>query len=464
MRRSALLTLAAGMVLYALFFARPHPTPGPPMRDFEAYYAAGTAWRHGIDPYGTMIWQTERTLPGVAARRNELLPFVGPPASLPVWAAFSRLSFYQANALWRTLLLISLALLAFVALRLAGIPLTLQAALATIIFSLGFGPVTSSIALGQVALPAYAFAAFALLWPAAAVCAWIQPNVAIALASQVLRKNGALVFAATAALFALGCAIVGGTSGLTHYATILKEHAGAERFSAIQITPAAIAYGFGAGESTAQVTGTLAATAAIIAWAYGMYVLRDNIARFCATCALLPFAIQFFHEHDLVVLFIPALFLATRCSARVWPAACVAALFCATDWIGLAQRPDGASQTVLLVGAAGIALFAMRGDLPLRALFAPAGVLVVIGIAAAYAQTHPAPVWPDAMRASPVALNGNAAHVWHAEQAASGLLEPDIFWALLRCGSLAGCAALAYAGLINSIFPARSKSPLRAPA
>lgn len=61
------------------------------MRDFEAFYAAGVAANHGADPYGRAIWDAEKTIPGVDLSHNETLPFVGPPAGLPLWRALARL-------------------------------------------------------------------------------------------------------------------------------------------------------------------------------------------------------------------------------------------------------------------------------------------------------------------------------------------------------------------------------------
>jgi len=465
MIRAVLLALAAAAVLTALFFARPRATPGPPMRDFEAYYAAGNALRHGADPYGTAIWKSEKALAGVSAQRYELLPFVGPPATLPLWSAFAHLPFGAANAVWRGVLVLFAAALVLVALRLCGLALRAYTFLAIAIFAFGFGPLTSAVALGQIALPAYACAALALIWLPAGILAWAQPNIALALVSLANTRKGAFAFVGGLAIFALGSLLVAGPRGVMHYLAVLRAHGEAERFSSIQITPGAIAYGLGASPALAVSVAVAVAILAAALWLLRVRRLREGIARFCGTCALLPLIIPFFHEHDLIVMFLPALYFSMRCSRRAWPLVAAAALFCATDWLGLAQRPDGALQTLLLVGAAGVALFALRGDLHPRMLAVPAGVLVAIGIAAALAQTHPAPVWPDAMRAlPPAALRGDAAAVWHAEQIATGLIMPNVFWALLRCGSLAGCVVLAYASVFSSKYPAGSKSPLRAPA
>ena len=70
---------------------------GPFARDFEAYYAAGATWNAGGDPWSRDVWRVERTIPGVDATRDELLPFVGPAASLPLWSLLARLPFGVAR-------------------------------------------------------------------------------------------------------------------------------------------------------------------------------------------------------------------------------------------------------------------------------------------------------------------------------------------------------------------------------
>ena len=286
-------------------------------------------------------------------------------------------------------------------------------------------------------------AGFALLWPPAGILAWAQPNVAVALISQTLRRKGAQAFVGGAIVFVLACAAVAGWQQLNAYAQILHAHQQAERFSAIQITPAAIAFGLGASPRVASSIGIATMLTAIAAWIMLMRRERDRIGQFCGTCAILPLVMPFFHEHDLLVLFIPSVYFTLRCSTRMWPLAAAAALLCATDWLGLAQRPDGALQTMLLVGSAGIALIALRNDVRPGMFVVPACVLALIAVAAVVAQTRAAPVWPDAMRTIAHGnLAGGAADVWHREQFATGLLAPNPFWAALRAVSLTGVVML----------------------
>src|ERR1700726_4519039 len=108
------LGLAGALIAIALAFTlfRPPPTPGPFARDFEAYYSAGATWNAGGDPWSRDVWQTERTIAGVDASRDELLPFAGPAASLPLWSLFARLPFDAARIVWSVLLLLAVLVLA----------------------------------------------------------------------------------------------------------------------------------------------------------------------------------------------------------------------------------------------------------------------------------------------------------------------------------------------------------------
>ncbi|HEY6326200.1 MAG TPA: hypothetical protein VIW73_06790, partial [Candidatus Cybelea sp.] len=118
MTRRWLLCAACGVIAIAVFAARPVRTPGPVARDFEAYWAAGCAHDAGADPYGRTIWNCERRVPGVKAARDELLPFVGPPATLLAWGVVARSSYDAAMRPWWAVL--AIALLALVAAVAAG--------------------------------------------------------------------------------------------------------------------------------------------------------------------------------------------------------------------------------------------------------------------------------------------------------------------------------------------------------
>lgn len=473
MNRALLLAAACAAVLYALFFARPHATPGPAMRDFEAYYAAGATWNAGADPYGTAVWNAERRIDGVRADRYEFLPFVGPPAALPIFGLVARMPYPVATIVWRGVLALSALALALAALRLAGLALNAWRIAAVAVAALGFGPLTSAVALGQIALPACAAAVCAALllrrspaWSAiVSSFGWLQPNVALALLSQSTSKRALPGIAGGIALFAGISLAVSGAHGAFDYANVLRAHGAAERFSAIQLTPAAVAYGLGANGQAAAATGAIVAVAAIAVWFWLMRLPSSPAMRFAVTCALLPLAVPFFHEHDLVIVFAAAIVFTARGSERAWPFALAGSLFCATDWLGLAQRPDGTLQTLLLVGAAGTGLALLRGAARARSISIVFGVLASIAVASAVAHAHPAPIWPDAMGALPPDVRASgAAAAWHAEQAATGLFARNAAWALLRSLSLAGCALLVYAGALSCRSTADSRRSSTVPA
>ncbi len=315
----------------------------------------------------------------------------------------------------------------------------------------GFGAITNALALGQIALPVAA--AVAISYAAtrfggkvlAATAAFAQPNLALALAGEFRRKNTALALIAAVALFALVCAGVS-ANGILAYALVLAAHATAEQFSAIQLTPAAIAYGFGAPAGIALAIGGATAAAALLLWLRAMVRFEDRLTLFVISCALVPFGAAFFHQHDLVILFVPAIALVLRAPVTVLPLAMSGALLCATNWIGLAQNPEATVQTLLLTGAFALALLALRGDFAYRELAVPAAILLLVTATGISASTHILPVWPDAMGTLPPHVAAlSAAAAWHAEQIATGLFTRHAFWSVLRCASLAGCVLLAYA-------------------
>ncbi len=453
MTQRRLLAAACLAIAVALMAARPAATPGPVLRDFEAYWSAGATWSARADPYERAIWNAEREVPGVDARRDELLPFIGPPATLLLWSLLARLPYDVAAVVWWSVLALSLLALVPLLIRAGGASITPFSFLAILALAVSFGPVTSDLALGQIALPALLGAvALAILADrslviatAGACIAFTQPNLALALASQLGRNRATLaIVAGAAATYVLGTLAAGPRWPLA-YARAAFAHGGAERFVAIQLTPASIAYGFGAPARGVEFVAALAALAAIAAALAIAVLVRDRFARLAAFAALLPFASGFFHEHDLTVAYPAAAWCALRARGTTRAVALSGTLLVAIDWLGLAQRPTGIVQSLLLAIAA-LCAFAALGEqsdsrISVRAAMAPA---VLFALAAWLAVRDPVPVWPDSL--GPFrAPHATVAAVWMAEQRAAGLLRADPLWALLRSFSLLGCALLAYA-------------------
>jgi hypothetical protein len=454
--RHIAIAIAAIAYLSAILFFRPQPTPGPVMRDFEAYYAAGATWNRGEDPYGRTIWLAERSVPGVSAARDETLPFVNPPiVALPFFGLLARLPFAAAAAIWACAIALALVLLIVATLAIVGGPRDWRAYAAAAVFALAFGPISSNLALGQAALIAAA-AVVCTGWsllrdrpaPAAigAYIALVQPALALPLVAwlRTWRWAAPLALAGAAALVVwVGMSARGHVPGFIAYATLLREHGSAERFALIQYTPAAIAYGLGANDAIANAIGVAIALVAVLCWL--VIVARSragSLVPFVAACALLPFVVPFFHEHDFALLWFPCAFVLVRSGRDLQRSglALLATLLIAVDWLGVAQRSDGAAQTLLLLIAVAAAAVALAPSTDARSSLVTVAPAAMLFVAAALAQHHAAPIWPDAMRPFSMQPDASIAAVWHAEQAAAGMFARVPFWALLRVPPLIGCA------------------------
>ena len=261
-KRRWLLGVAFAAIAGAVFFARPAATPGPSLRDFEAYWSAGATWNSGDNPYGRAIWIAERTVNGVTPSRDELLPFVGPPPTLLLWSLFARLPYDRAAIIWIAVLVAALLAMVAATLRGSAMPVKLSAfcrstRLGDRIRSADQRPRTRPDRPSRFCRRgARRRRAFAMARGSRGVR---RLRSAKRLRRPVLgigrnRATFAIVLGVVAT-YALG-AFVAGWSWPLAYARVLAAHAGAERLSAIQITPAAIAYGFGASPAAADVVGT----------------------------------------------------------------------------------------------------------------------------------------------------------------------------------------------------------------
>jgi len=461
--------LLLSLALFAAFLGllvHPKSLPGPVMRDFEAYYAAGETWRYHGDPYGRDVWRVERRVPGVVASRDELLPFVGPPFGLPLWDGLASLPWSAATTVWGIVLAAAFATIVFGSLRLAGGSFDALDGFAVLALGAGFGPLTSALALGQVAAPSCAaIVAVPLLLrtrtafaaTVGTLVAALQPNLAIVLATQFGTTRRATIAFAFAAAIALGGSwlALSDLGGIAHYLDVLAGHAGAERFIAIQLTPAAIARSFGAAPRFAVTLGILVACLALVLAAGQLLSQRyDAVGRLALASAGLPFVLPFAHEHDLAILFFPALLVLRRARGTAWVLGAIGALAVAVDWLGLAQRAGSVAQPLFLCLGAAFAVAVLARE-PLRPYhFAPLAVALATAAMAALTAGHPLPSWPYGLPlgfTAPPQLT--APVVWHAEQVLSGVARLDPVWGALRALSLSGCALVWIAGAVALADP-----------
>jgi hypothetical protein len=472
-RRSAFALLALVFAALAATIFRPASAPGPFARDFEAYYAAGATWNAGGDPWSRDVWPFERTIAGVDAARDELLPFAGPAASLPLWSLLARLPFDAARVVWVTVLALAFAVLAAAAAALAHVRLTLGRALSAMLFGAVTGPVVSDVALGQAALVSAAAVGIALLalerrsvWAiAAAFAAAIQPNLALPLAVRLIDRRAAVLLAAGAALFfAVTFAVGGGGDAFLAYLHRLGEHAASERFIAIQYGVPAILASFAVPPAAATIASNLVALVAIAgtAFAAARFRVQTRLVAVIAIAAL-PWAVPFFHEHDFVIELIPAVVLSASANPRVRMLAGIAAVCAFVNWFGVAQRPSAAAHTVCLA----IATAAAFAALPNRALRAASPLPPLIACALLgltlipLALVFPAPVWPDMLGSFHAAAELDASAVWAAEQQRSGLGAFVPAWGVLRAVPLLGCAVFALTAYFAAGAEATSTRPAR---
>jgi hypothetical protein len=450
-RRQILLGIALSCYLIAMLAARPASTPGPAMRDFEAYWSAGRIQAQGGDAYGREIWRSERTAPGVDASRDELLPFVGPPYALRLWQPIARFDFAAAARIWRAMLVVAIAGMAIVSLIGSGLTPRLPPIVAAFVFAFSFGPISSGLALGQVTAVAMLGACAAAMWSrarrvgsvvAASIVAALQPNVTLGLAALLRRPRSACALAIGAFAAYLAGAPVRGWAWPLEYVRALGAHARAEQLAAIQLAPAAILYGAGVPPAAAIAGGIAIASVALGVASIAFFTIRDAYVRFTCLSALVPFLAGFVHEHDLIVAFPAAMFAAARARGSVRAITAIGTLLVAVDWLGMAQRPTAIVQSGLLAIAVGC-MFAAFGPGEAADVIAAPVVFLIFAASAWVAIRHPLPVWPDTLGAFRAANDASPAAVWHAELVRSGLFAVAPAMAWLRSLSLAGCALLA---------------------
>jgi hypothetical protein len=448
--------LGLGLVIFfaALFFLwRPYSVPGPMMRDFEAYYAAGATWAAGGDPYSTQIWNVEKTIPGVDAGRVEVLPFLGPPISLPFWAMLALFPFEIAAKLWGAVLGIAVVIIFVGSFALAGRKMRWSDVPIVIALAAAFSPLSYGFSLGQAALVSTAMVIGALWlirasrWPWSAIASFcalvLKPNVSFALLGLLRSRRGVFSLLAAGSLFVVTNVIAaGGPDGIVRYVHALRGHTLAERWSLIQITPASIFYGLGVPGPTASVLGTICMMIAVLTLAITIYRTRARDVEAAAlACAALPFVSPFLHVHDLIVVFLPAMLCLHRARGRAWLAGAVGIVIVAADWIAMTQGKIGGAYDFLVAVIVGLEVIALAPWIQLRLRAAPLLVALCILPIWAAAPSKPVALWPDGLpKGFSVALNQPVSAVWESEQVAAGLERVDPFAAFVRGLSLGGSA------------------------
>ncbi len=431
---------------------------GPPLTDFSAYYAAGRYWLMGGDPYGLGIWSIERTLPGFHASRFEMLPFVGPPLSLPLWAAFGALPYLVAAIAWGVIIIVAAATLVIIPARLARRRLRRTDAISLVVVAVCAGPLVTGASVGQAALPAAAAVGAAMLF--AARRQWLLVVLATIVAG-ILKPNDALALAATAreaaALGALAVSVIAssvanvpfasGVHGIVAYANVLLAQGESERTYAYQFSVTAIAFGFGLAAPLARTLGTAVSIVAIGALVVALRASRASIADGALiACATLPFVLPFEHEPDIVVALLPALVVAFRATGWAWALGGAGTVLLCIDPFALTQGWPGLLFSVAMATIASLQLAALAPAAVGRLRFVPLVVAPLILAIGLFAPPQHLPLWPATLPDHRAPAPGaTASSVWHDELVALGLEEPNAWVSVVRLLTLCGCGCIGVA-------------------
>ncbi len=428
------------------------------MTDFSAYYAAGRYWSHGGDPYSGGIWNVEKTLPGVDPTHREMLPFVGPPLSLPLWAALGALPYGVAAWIWGIFLLACAVAIIVIPVRLARRRIRGPTAVSLLLLALAAGPIVIGLSVGQAALPAAAavdltivFAAtrrWVLMGVATAVAVMLKPNDALAIGGAV-RELGALLAVVASGLVsaAANLPLGGGIHGAIAYLNVLVHQSASERFFAYQMSTTSIAYGLGMDAHHAEVIGTCISIAAIAAVvAVIRFTCPSAIDSAAIACAAFPFVVPFEHEPDLVIVLLPALLVVFRAHGWRWALGATGTVLLCMDPFALAQGRLGLLFTVVTSVVACMQLAALAPQRMRWARLVPMAVIPLVLVVGFFAPPQPLPMWPATLPAHvALASNATASAEWHGEIAASGLETQRPWEALVRLLTLCGCACIGIA-------------------
>jgi hypothetical protein len=123
-----------------------------------------------------------------------LLPFVGPPLSLPLWGELAKIPYAMAALVWGVMLVGCVATLIILSARLAERRIQRNDAASLILLAVSSAPLITGVSSGQAALPAIAAVVAAVFF--ASRRRWILMAFATIVAG-LLKPNDALVLVAT---------------------------------------------------------------------------------------------------------------------------------------------------------------------------------------------------------------------------------------------------------------------------
>jgi hypothetical protein len=260
-----LLALAAAFCLLLAFDPATRPTGV--LRDFNAFYCAGSALAQGADPYlAEPLGSCERIAqpaPLGTGRAALAVPAPLPPYVLGLFALLAHLPYPVAALVWCAVLLAALGIAVAAMQRATGLPLA--AVLAAFVLGDGY----ASISLGQLAPIAVAGLALATMFAAerrdaaasfAAAAAMIEPHIGLpGCVALFVWKSGARLPLVLAAVLLLGLSLwlTGPAIALEYARSVVPAHAISELANEKQFSLSYLAHRLGAGDELALRLGTL---------------------------------------------------------------------------------------------------------------------------------------------------------------------------------------------------------------
>lgn len=442
----------------AYFTIHPVNRSGAPFADFSAYYAAGKVWLQHGNPFGFAIWQAERQLPGMGGLPVAILPYVGPPAGLPLWGVLALLPYDVAAGVWAGACTLCGVVILLVPALVAGRRIERRDGYALALLFASFAPLVTAVAVGQAALPATAAIDLAILaaarrrwtWAAGAAfaAALFKPNLALVLVATVRSLGAVIAYAASALATALATALTGGGWGaLAAYLSVVVQQSAAERFYLYQFTPAAIAFGFGLPQGAAILLGVVVSLLACGATAAAIRRSRASVADGAAiACAGYPFVVPFVHQADLIVVLLPGLVAIYRAQGAAWLLAAAGLVLVSIDSLAFSQGEVAAVFTPVIAVVAALQIAALNRTVSWRLRVAPLAIVPALLVLALFAPAQRLPLWPGSLSpAFTASASESPTHVWQRELDTLALEVPSSYIALLRCISLAGCIAIGVA-------------------
>jgi hypothetical protein len=469
-RAATLLLLAVVALAGLLAFVPPSAAlrgvgPSGLLRDFSAFYCAGSALRHGADPYlEEPLGSCERApkpaplLPGTPALA---MPAPLPPYALAPFAVLSLVPYAAAGLVWSLVLAASVAATVFALRRLTGLPLLAIVAA----FVLGDG--YAMLCLGQLAPVAVAAVALAALLLAsgrdeaaalAAAGTMLEPHVGlpVCIALFVWRPRTRLPLGCAALFFAaLSFALAGPGPTLEYFSDVVPAHALSEIANEKQLSLTYALHRLGVADTGALDAGELWYGAMLLlgVGAAGRALRHGAGASFVAVLPPLFVVVggPFVHIAQTAAALPAALLLYARANGAQRRTLGVALAALAVPWL---QFPNlGTSFAALAALVCGILIAKLVDPRPLAA--GVAGVLAILFLAGATAllRTHIGDAGPAlAAHYDPRAL---AETSWRIYVNAIGSANAPAF-DLAKVPSVAGLLAVACCALA-SLRPAKTE-------